>query len=88
MNELNWNQASSQRSHDHQNSAQTVPKQAVGIVDMANSADVFSNAYRRQLELDAIHDQCQRGFNVNLSLSLFKHTDEWDICLRKAGYWC
>ena len=56
-NELNWNQTSSQpRSHDHshQNSAQTIPKQAVDIVDLANSVDVLINTYRRQLELDAM----------------------------------
>ena len=45
MNELNWNQTSSQpRSCDLTRiirmSAQTIPKQAVDIVDLANSVDV------------------------------------------------
>ena len=57
MNELNQNQTSSQpRSCNltSQNSAQTIPKQAVDIVDLANSFDILSNMYRRQLELDAM----------------------------------
>ena len=51
MNELNWNQTNFQRIHN-QSSAQTIPKQAVDILDMANSVDVPSNTYRKQLALD------------------------------------
>ena len=55
MNELNQNQnVTSQRSHDYQNSAQTIPKQAVDIVDMTNSVGILSNTYRKQLALDAM----------------------------------
>ena len=53
MNELNCKQIS-QRSHEHLNSTQTITKQAVDIVDMANSVDVLSNTYRKQLALDAM----------------------------------
>ena len=53
MDELNCNQTS-QRGHDHQNSTQTIPKQAVDIVDMANSVNVLRNTYKDQLALDAM----------------------------------
>ena len=53
MNELNHKQTS-QRSHDCQGNAQTIPKQAVDIVDMANSVNILSNTYRKQLALDAM----------------------------------
>ena len=53
MNEINQSQAS-QRSHDCQGNAQTVPKQTVDIVDMANSIAVLSNTYRKHLALDAM----------------------------------
>ena len=56
VNELNQNQTSSPRSHDqnHQNSAQTIPKQAVDVVDLASSVDLLSTTYKKQLELDAM----------------------------------
>ena len=53
MNELNQNQTS-QRSHDHQSNGQTVPRQAVNIVHMANCVNILSNMYRKQLALDAM----------------------------------
>ena len=53
MNELNQNQTSSQRSCN-QSTAQTILKQAVDIVDMANSVNILSNTYRKQLALDAM----------------------------------
>ena len=52
MNELNHNQTS-QRSHNHLNSAQTIPKQAVDILDMANFINILSNTYRKTA-LDAM----------------------------------
>ena len=36
------------------NFTNTVPKQVVDIVDMANSVDNISKGYRRQLELDTL----------------------------------
>ena len=53
MKELNQNQGSQPQSASH-NHNQTIPKQAVDIVDLANSVDVLSNMYTRQLELDAM----------------------------------
>ena len=57
VNELNFqqqanqNQSQFQRSH---NQAQMYLKQAVNMVDLANSVDVLSSTYIRQLELDAM----------------------------------
>ena len=36
------------------NSPNTVPKQVLDVVDMANSVDNLSQCYRRQLELDTL----------------------------------
>ena len=57
MNELNQNASSlmsnpaTSASHNFSN---TVPKQIVDIVDMANSVDNLSKCYKRQLELDTL----------------------------------
>ena len=40
-------------SMSHSN-AQTVPKQVLDIVDMANSVDNLSHCYKRQLELNTL----------------------------------
>lgn len=57
MNGLNLNQGNqllSQQKRPDQQSAQTIPKQAVDVVYLANSVDILSNTCRRKLELDAI----------------------------------
>ena len=36
------------------NSPNTVPKQVLDVVDMANSVDNLSQCYRRQIELDTL----------------------------------
>ena len=48
---------------------QTVPKQVLDIVDMANSIDNLSHCYKRQLELDTLTTmsptQCFSNIQIN-----------------------
>ena len=55
-------------STSHSN-AQTVPKQVLDIVNMANSVDNLSHCYKRQLELNALTmtspAQCFLNMQIN-----------------------
>ena len=42
------------RNSTSTNSQNTIPKQVLDIVDMANSVDNLSHCYKRQLELDTL----------------------------------
>ena len=55
VNELNISSNASNTSpNPSSNVTQMVPKQIVGIVDLANSVDNLSRMYKRQLELDTL----------------------------------
>ena len=45
---------SSLTSNVTSNNPNTIPKQVLDVVDMANSVDNLSHCYRRQLELDTL----------------------------------
>ena len=69
MNELYHNRTS-QTSHNCQSNVQTVPKQAVDIVDMANSIGILTNTYRKLLALDAMKSTSDNVMSTSAYLNI------------------
>ena len=65
------------------NNQNTVPKQVLDIVDMANSVDNLSQCYKRQLQLDTLTTS-----NLTSSTQIFSNIKvNGYLGERKAGHW-